>query len=48
MGYLIAYFWMPKFINANDSSARTLEIYNKSDNEEKSIDNLLNIVAGNI
>ena len=24
---VIPYFWMPKFINATDSSARTLEIY---------------------
>ena len=30
MGYLIPYFWMPKYILANDSSARTLDIYNKS------------------
>ena len=25
----IPYFWMPNFINANDSSARTLKIYNE-------------------
>lgn len=25
----IPYFWMPKFINANDASARTLTIYNQ-------------------
>ena len=28
-GYIIPYFWMPKYIEANDSSARTLDIYNK-------------------
>ena len=33
MGYLIPYFWMPKYIDATDSSARTLDIYNKSDNK---------------
>ena len=27
-GYIIPYFWMPKYVNANDASARTLEIYN--------------------
>ena len=25
--HLIEYFWMPKFINAKDASARTLNIY---------------------
>ena len=25
----IPYFWMPKFVNANDASARTLDIYQK-------------------
>lgn len=25
----IPYFWMPKFVEANDASARTLDIYNK-------------------
>ena len=28
LGYLIPYFWMPRFINAKDSSARTLDVYN--------------------
>ena len=28
----IPYFWMPKYSNANDSSARTLDIYNKINN----------------
>ena len=27
-GNIIPYFWMPKYVNAVDSSARTLEIYN--------------------
>ena len=27
-GHLIPYFWMPKYIDATDSSARTLDIYN--------------------
>ena len=26
---VIPYFWMPKFINAKDASARSLLIYNK-------------------
>ena len=34
MGKIIPYFWMPKFINATDASARTLEIYGK-DNKNK-------------
>ena len=25
--HVIPYFWMPKFINADDASARTLKIY---------------------
>jgi asparagine synthase (glutamine-hydrolysing) len=28
LGYLIPYFWMPKYIDATDSSARTLDVYN--------------------
>lgn len=32
MGAIVPYFWMPKYIDANDPSARTLEIYN--DEEE--------------
>lgn len=31
-GYIIPYFWMPKYVNANDASARTLEIYNDTVN----------------
>ena len=28
--HLINYYWMPKFVNANDSSARTLKFYNEN------------------
>ena len=31
----IPYFWMPKYINASDSSARTLDIYNESSDKDK-------------
>ena len=31
-GYVIPYFWMPKYVNANDASARTLDIYNDDTN----------------
>ena len=27
--HLIEYFWMPKYVNANDASARTLNFYNE-------------------
>ena len=27
MSYILPYFWMPKYTNATDPSARTLEIY---------------------
>jgi asparagine synthase (glutamine-hydrolysing) len=27
-GRVISHFWMPKYVNAVDASARTLEIYN--------------------
>lgn len=26
--YIVPYFWMPRFVNATDASARTLELYN--------------------
>jgi len=29
LGYLIPYFWMPKYIDATDSSARTLDVYDR-------------------
>jgi asparagine synthase (glutamine-hydrolysing) len=28
--HIVPYFWMPKYTNATDPSARTLEVYNKS------------------
>ena len=31
MGHIVPYFWMPKYVNAKDASARTLEIYTDSD-----------------
>jgi len=31
MGKIIPYFWMPKYVTSNDSSARSLEIYHKND-----------------
>jgi len=31
MAHVIPYFWMPKFVNATDASARTLDIYNNND-----------------
>ena len=31
-GYTIPYFWMPKYVNANDASARSLEFYNDNNN----------------
>jgi len=36
-GYLIPYFWMPKYIDADDSSARTLDIY-KTKQDIKQVD----------
>ena len=33
--HLIPYFWMPKYVNANDASARTLDIYNNIIKENK-------------
>lgn len=30
-GKVIPYFWMPKYVEATDSSARTLDIYNESE-----------------
>lgn len=32
MAHILPYFWMPKFVNATDASARTLDIYNSPDN----------------
>jgi asparagine synthase (glutamine-hydrolysing) len=33
----IPYFWMPKFVNANDASARTLDVYNDSTKTKNNI-----------
>jgi asparagine synthase (glutamine-hydrolysing) len=30
MGKIVPYFWMPKYVDAKDASARTLEIYEKT------------------
>lgn len=32
MSHILPYFWMPKFVDAKDASARTLDIYNSPDN----------------
>ena len=29
LGKIIPYFWMPRFVESNDASARSLSIYNK-------------------
>ncbi len=34
----IPYFWMPKFVNASDASARTLDIYNNLNDKDKDKD----------
>ena len=31
-GDILDFFWMPKFVNATDSSARTLDIYKEKNN----------------
>jgi len=33
MGKIVPYFWMPKYVNATDASARTLDIYNQEETE---------------
>ena len=30
-GHIVPYFWMPKYVDAHDASARTLSIYNEDD-----------------
>lgn len=30
LGHILPYFWMPKYTNATDPSARTLEVYNET------------------
>ena len=34
MSHVVPYFWMPKYVNATDASARTLNIYNKVTKKE--------------
>jgi asparagine synthase (glutamine-hydrolysing) len=34
LGKIVPYFWMPKYIEANDASARTLSIYNNNVDED--------------
>ena len=43
--HLIEYFWMPRYVKASDSSARTLELYNKnnSNNKDKELSNNLEL-----
>jgi asparagine synthase (glutamine-hydrolysing) len=38
LGRLVPYFWMPKYVNATDASARTLDIYHKDSNDISSDD----------
>jgi asparagine synthase (glutamine-hydrolysing) len=39
-GNIIPYYWMPKYTNATDPSARTLELYNEDKQEYKKNNNL--------
>ena len=32
---ILKYYWMPKYVNSYDSSARTLDVYNKNTTQEK-------------
>jgi len=41
LGYIIPYYWMPKYVNASDSSARTLDIYTSSNNYYNTISNTI-------
>ena len=37
---IIKYYWMPKYVETNDSSARTLDVYNrdtKSQDEKNNV-----------
>jgi len=36
-GHILPYFWMPKYTEATDPSARTLEIYSSTDNKSDSV-----------
>lgn len=33
LGHVVPYFWMPKYVDASDASARTLAIYNDNNND---------------
>lgn len=35
LGKVVPYFWMPRFIEASDASARTLSIYNSVQNNDR-------------
>jgi asparagine synthase (glutamine-hydrolysing) len=35
MGHLVPYFWMPKYVEATDASARTLDLYKDKEMEEE-------------
>jgi len=41
LGNVVPYFWMPRYVNANDASARTLKIYNKINGSEAKCDSEL-------
>ena len=41
MTTVLPYFWMPNFVEATDSSARTLEIYKKKNETEHSEEKLV-------
>ena len=36
---IVPYFWMPKYVNADDASARTLDVYKKNLEVDSSNDN---------
>jgi len=38
--HLINYYWMPKFVNSNDSSARTLKFYNENNTNNTNCSNI--------
>jgi asparagine synthase (glutamine-hydrolysing) len=38
--HILPYFWMPKYINASDPSARTLDVYNSQLHEKTDIYNI--------
>lgn len=38
---ILPHYWMPKYTNASDPSARTLDIYNKNDNNNGSFNDLI-------